>query len=285
MKIITRRVFLRWLLGVPFLTFFPLPVRLSHAEASSPLKTSGGRSIGQFFKGEVLFYEIGVWLFKRAALGRLTFKEGGEKGLYVATLQAETLGVLGWVSRRRVDTYRATMEEVEGGGRLRALSFEEDVKIGSKVRRNSHTFDHQKRRWIKGRQRKDGTMTWTEEEIPPGMVYDDFITASYNFRYGVYGAVGRGRNYLVPTFPRKGASHYEVKVAAKEEEVSRRSQLKQKDGKEFFVKLYLDPEITHSKEGLIEGWLSKDLYPTEGTIRNVVFFGDVKGILIKNTKG
>jgi hypothetical protein len=76
-----------------------------------------------------------------------------------------------------------------------------------------------------------------------------------------------------------------VKVAAKEEEVSRRSQLKQKDGKEFFVKLHLDPEITHSKEGLIEGWLSKDLYPTEGTIRNVVFFGDVKGTLIKNSKG
>jgi hypothetical protein len=128
-------------------------------------------------------------------------------------------------------------------------------------------------------------MTWTEEEIPPGMVYDDFLTASYNFRYGVYGAIERGRNYLVSTFPRKGASHYEVKVATKEEEQKKRSELKQKGGKEFFVKLYLDPEVTHSKEGLIEGWLSKEAYPVEGMIRDVVFFGDVKGTLVKNTKG
>jgi hypothetical protein len=82
-----------------------------------------------------------------------------------------------------------------------------------------------------------------------------------------------------------GKSNYEVRVAAKEEEVNRRSELKQKDGKEFFVKLYLDPEVTHSKEGVIEGWLSKELYPMEGTIRDVVFFGDVKGTLVKNTKG
>jgi hypothetical protein len=47
----------------------------------------------------------------------------------------------------------------------------------------------------------------------------------------------------------------------------------------------LDPEVTHSKEGLIEGWLSKELCPTEGTIKDVVLFGDVKGTLIKNTRG
>ena len=68
------------------------------------------------------------------------------------------------------------------------------------------------------RQRKDGTKVKTEEEIPPGMVYDDFITASYNFRYGVYGEIERGRKYTVPTFPKKGPSSYEVKVASKEEE-------------------------------------------------------------------
>jgi hypothetical protein len=202
MKIITRRVFLRWLLGVPFLTLLPVPVRLSHAEASPPLKSSGGRSIGEFFKGEELFYEIGVWLFKRAALGRLTFKETEKKGVYLATLQAETLGVLGWVARYRVDTYRATMKEIEGGRRFRALSFEEDAKIGSKVRKRAYLFDYPKNKWIKLRQRKDGTLARTEEEIPPGMIYDDFLTASFNFRYGAYGAIERGRKYLVLTFGR-----------------------------------------------------------------------------------
>jgi hypothetical protein len=155
------------------------------------------------------------------------------------------------------------------------------VKIGNKLRRRSHFFDYQKRKWIQVRQSKDGIKTRREEEIPPGMVYDDFTTASYNFRYGVYGGMERGRTYRVATFPKKGASSYEVRVASKEEEEKRRKSEKSKEGKEYFVKLLLDPEVTHSKEGLIEGWLSKELYPTEGRIKDVIFFGDVHGTLIK----
>jgi hypothetical protein len=131
------------------------------------------------------------------------------------------------------------------------------------------------------RQSKDGIITRKEEEIPPGMVYDDFVTASYNFRYGVYGRIERGRTYRVATFPKKGASSYELSVASNAEEEKRRKREKSKDGKEYFLKLLLDAEMTHSKEGLIEGWLSKELYPIEGTIKDVIFFGDVKGTLIK----
>jgi hypothetical protein len=150
--------------------------------------------------------------------GDTYFKAMGENGRYITTLQGETSGVLGWVARYRVDTYRSFMEEVEEGRRLRSISFEEDVKIGNKVRRRSHFFDYQKRKWIRVRQRKDGTKVKTDEEIPPGMIYDDFITASYNFRYGVYGGIERGGKYTVPTFPKKGPSSYEVKVASREEE-------------------------------------------------------------------
>jgi hypothetical protein len=208
-----------------------------------------------------------------------------EKGRYMAIVQAETMGVLGWLARYRVDTYRAIMEEIDGGRRFRALSFEEDVKIGSMFRKKVHLFDYEKKKWIVMRRRKDGVMERTEEEIPPGMIYDDFITASYNFRYGVYGEVERGRKYTVPTFPRKGSTSYEVTVAAKEEEERRKKSEKFKDGKEFFIKLVLNPEITHSKEGRVEGWLSKELYPVEGTIKDVVLFGDVRGTLIRKTRG
>jgi hypothetical protein len=280
----TRRHFLRYLLGFPFFFSFPFHLRETLADTSIPSRERGQSTIAEFFKGEELVYEIGVWLFKRVALGKLSFKEIEDKGHYMATLQAETLGVLGWLSRYRVDTYHSKMEEIDGGRRLRSLSFEEDVKIGSKLRRKIHLFDYEKRKWIQLRRRKDGVMERTEEEIPPGMVYDDFITASYNFRYGVYGEIQRGRKYRVATFPRKGSSSYEVRVAGKEEEEKRKKSEKFKDGKEFYVKLFLDPEITHSKEGLIEGWLSKELYPMEGTIKDVVLFGDVKGTLIKKLK-
>jgi hypothetical protein len=281
---LTRRLFLRWLLGLPFLSFFSFRIRETIAAASLPPRNEKGDSIAEFFKGEELNYEIGFWIFKRVALGKLAFVEMEKKGRYMATLQAETLGILGWVARYRVDTYRSTMEEIDEGRRFRALSFEEDVKIGSKLRGRTHLFDYQKRKWIRMRRKKDGTMERTEEEIPPGMVYDDFLAASYNFRYGVYGDIERGRKYVVPTFPKKGPTSYEVRVVSKEEEEKKRTSEKIKDGKEFFVKLFLDPEITHSKEGLIEGWLSKELYPTEGTIRDVILFGDVKGTLIKKVR-
>jgi hypothetical protein len=271
-------------LGLPLLSSFPFKVREVQGEPGRLLREETGGSIAGFFKGEELSYDIGFWIFPRAALGRLSFKETEKKGRYVATLQAETLGVLGWVARYRVDTYRSTMEEMDDGKRLRSLSFEEEVKVGSKWRKRVHLFDYSNRKWTQMRQRKNGTMQKNEEGIPPGRVYDDFLTASYNFRFGVYGALERGRNYTVPTFPRKGASSYEVRIAAKEEEERKRKSERVKDGKEFFLKLFLDPEVTHSKEGMIEGWLSKESLPMEGTIKDVVLFGDVKGTLVKKTK-
>jgi Protein of unknown function (DUF3108) len=280
-----RRCFLRWLLGFSLLPTFPFSVPKPYAQGISPASPERRRSIAEFFEGEELEYEVGAWIFKRVALGKLSFKEMGEKGRYLSTLQGETLGILGWVARYRVDTYRSIMEEVEGGKRLRSISFEEDVKVGNKLRRRTHSFDYQKRKWVRVRQRKDGTKVREEEEIPPGMVYDDFLTASYNFRYGVYGGIKKGQKYTVATFPKKGPSSYEVSVASKEEEEKRKKSEKFKDGKEYFIRLSLDPEVTHSKEGLIEGWLSREFYPTEGTIKDVMLFGDVKGRLIKNSRG
>jgi hypothetical protein len=278
--LLTRRLFLKFLLGFPLLSSFSLRPQEARADlASHP--GNGRESIGEFFKGEELHYDIGLWLFKKVAIGKISFEGTAKKGRYLATLQGENLGVFGFAPSYRVDTYRSIMEEIEGGRRLRSISFEEDVKIGGKLRRRTHFLDYQKRKWIQVRQSKDGIKTRREEEIPPGMVYDDFVTASYNFRYGVYGGIERGRTYRVATFPKKGASSYEVRVASKEEEEKRRKSEKSKDGKEFLLKLFLDAEMTHSKEGLVEGWLSKELYPIEGAIKDVILFGDIKGTLIK----
>lgn len=280
----TRRSFLRGLAGLSFLPpFFKLIPRAMADPFTSSHEGKNG-SIAEFFKGEELAYEIGFWVFKRAALGKMSFRETEKKGQYMAILETETMGILGFVSRYRVDIYRSIMEEIEGGSRLRALSFEEDVKVGSTLRKNSHQFDYQGRKWVRTRMRKGGVLQRIEEEIPHGKVYDDFLTASYNFRYGVYGAIERGKTYMVPTFPRKGATTYEVRVALRAEEEKKRRSEGMKDQKEFFVKLILDPEITHSKEGRIEGWLSKELLPVEGTLKDVLLFGDVKGTLIKNSR-
>ena len=237
MNFVTRRLFLKFLLGLPLLSSFPLRPQEAWADLASHPKQRAD-SIGEFFKGEELHYDIGLWQFKKVATGKISFEEMGKKGRYLATLQGESLGVFGFVARYRVDTYRSIMEEIDEGRRLRSISFEEDVKIGSKLRRRTHFLDYQKRKWIQVRQSKGGIKTRREEEIPPGMVYDDFVTATYNFRYGVYGGMERGGTYRVATFPKKGATSYEVRVASREEEEKRRKSEKSKDGKEYFLKLY-----------------------------------------------
>lgn len=280
MNPVTRRHFVQWLLGLPFLAAPLFSVRKGETDPSLEARTER-TSIGQFFGGEELDYEIGLWIFKRVAVGKVSFRAMEKGGMYLSTLQAWTLGVMGWVARYRVDTYRSIMEMTDEGRRLRSLSFEEEVKIGNRLRKKTHRFDYERQRWIVSRLRKDGTMETKEARIPEGMVYDDFLTASYNFRYGVYGPIERGRTYRVATFPRKGATSYEVRIADRAKEEKRRRSEPSKEGKDFFIELFLDPELTHSKEGLIEGWLSTALYPTEGAIKDVILLGDVKGTLVK----
>ena len=281
---LNRRDFLRWLLRVPLLSFFYFNVRETRGAQFRTLKNGRMDSIAERFIGEDFVYEIGVGPLKRVALGKLSFNSIGKTGRYLATLRGETLGILGWVAGYRVDTYRSIMEEIDGGRRLRPLSFEEDIKIGSKVKEKIYHFNYDRRTWIRLRRRRDGSLKKREQEIPVGATYDDFLTASYNFRYGVYGKIERGKAYTVATFPQKHFSDYEVKVAGRDEEREKRKSEQVKEGKDFFVRLYLDPEITHSREGLIEGWLSKELHPTEGRIKDVMLFGDVKGRLIGSSR-
>src|SRR4030066_117094 len=78
-SLFTRRHFLRFLLGLPLLSSFPFKVREVQGEPGRLLRVETGGSIAGFFKGEELSYDIGFWIFPRAALGRLSFKETEKK--------------------------------------------------------------------------------------------------------------------------------------------------------------------------------------------------------------
>jgi hypothetical protein len=241
-------------------------------------------TIGEAFAGEELHYDIAFWFLKKVAVVKMIFSRGTEKGRYLATLQGETVGFTGFVTRYRTDTYRAVMEELDGGRRLRSLSFEEQVRIGEESRRSTHTFDHRNRKWIEQNVRMNGATSKEEHDIPAGQDYNDFLTASYNFRYGVYGAVERGRTYRVPVFPKKSVSTYEVKFDRKAEEERLRKGGSVSALSDYRIELAMDPEVLRSKKGLIKGWLAKELYPVEGIMEDVFLFGDVRGTLVKRIK-
>ena len=283
-SMITRRYFLRFLAGLPFLTGLSFGLPRVWAQAPANGKVSPGISIGRTFSGEELHYDIAFWFLRKVAVVKMTFAPGAGEGRYAATLQGQTVGLTGFITRNRTDTYRAVMEEIDGGRRLRSISFEEEVRIGEQSRKRIHTFDHTNRKWIERNVRMSGAKSEEEHAIPPDRDYNDFLTASYNFRYGVYGAVKRGNIYRVPVFPKKDVTAYDVKVVSKAEEDSLRDRGSAPDGSEYRIELAMDPEVVHSERGLIKGWLAKELYPVEGIMEDVFLFGDVRGTLKKRIK-
>ena len=113
------------------------------------------------------------------------------------------------------------------------------------------------------------------------MVLDDPIGAFYNFRYGAYGPIKEGREYRIATFPKDGKIRWITIRVATEEEKTRRLRANRDQGVAYLVDLRVDKEIIGSKSGRIEVMFDRDLVPVKGVVRDVFFFGDVRGSLVK----
>jgi len=246
--------------------------------------TRGSEGIADDFVGEELSYRMSIVWIKQAAIGRISFEDVQRGQLWRATLEGKATGIIGWLTRYRKDTYTAYMEPIDGGRRLRPLRFEEDIVVGGKIRSKITHFDYRRGKLIKRRMNSNGIFIQTEGEIPEGVIYDDFLTAFYNFRSGVYGKIQRGKRYRVRTLPKAGISTIDVEIAPKEEEMRMRRGQRDGGDREYYVTVFLDKEITKSRTGKVKGWVSKNLVPIEGTIEDVVFFGDVHGFLIKERR-
>jgi hypothetical protein len=279
----SRRTFLRgFFLGAILPLLRPIVgmnfIHHGHLALIEP-KARGEKDIASSFRGEELRYQFRFLWFNPAAMGRVVFEKAKGNQVYRAILEGETSGLIGWLTRYRRDSYTSYMEVIDGGKRFRPLRFEEDIVIGEKVRRKITFFDYGARKLIKRRMNRRGLFIRSEEEIPDGVVYDDFLTAFYNFRRGVHGEIQRGKRYRIRTIPKGRISTIEVEIATKEEETRRRHEGGNKRDREYYVTLFLDKEITRSRTGKIEGWASKNLVPIEGAIEDVVLVGDVRGVL------
>jgi len=97
-------------------------------------------------------------------------------------------GLAGWLTRHRREMHRAWMGAIDQGSRLIPLRLEEESVVGDSVRKKTTLYDYSARK-IFMETIRDGERSREEMEIPPGVYYDNPLTAFYNFRYGVYGKV------------------------------------------------------------------------------------------------
>lgn len=243
------------------------------AEDSFPQERK--KQIGERFGGEDVQYEAGFWIFPVVGRGIAHFYELGSSQ-FLLSHEGQAQGLSGWLTRHRREIHRAWMGTIEQGNRLIPLRLEEESVIGDSVRKKTTIYDYSARK-IFMETIRDGERSRKEVEIPPGVYYDNPLTAYYNFRYGVYGKVAPGGEFIIRTVPRKGPSHFRVAVASEKEASRLREEDPEKKGKDLLVRIFLDQEFLGSPKGEIEVWFDRELNPVSAMVRKVRFIGDIRG--------
>jgi hypothetical protein len=257
----------------------PLPA-LGDADPLRPEHPGLSSAVASFKEmvGQNLLYDISFLWFDRLAKGTFSLEPTEKPDTYRAVIEARTLGVAAWLTQDRKQRYVSIME-LGADGRLRSLRFESHIirRKGGKVidRTKRFVFDHANRE-VRIEKLADDQTLWQEVlpmegEVPP----DDLITAYFNFRGGFYGAIEPGRQYLVPTFNRKGAGNIGIELFTE----SQRPALESIPAGGLLARLTVDPEIFDTEGGNIYVWLDDRLRPAHGILENVKGLGNVYGAL------
>jgi hypothetical protein len=169
------------------------------------------------------------------------------------------------------------MTTINNGKRLIPLKFEEYSVIGEWYRKKTTTYDYPARKVIIEGEKEGKPMKREEMEIPVGVLYDDPVTAFYNLRFGVYGKVEPGKEFILRTIPSKGHEIIRIQVAKKEEAERALAAEKVKTEKDLLIRILLDREMWGRKKGELEIWFNRELMPISGVVKDIPFFGNVRG--------
>jgi len=234
-----------------------------------------------YFLGEKINYDISFLWFSKAATGSLKFEPEG--GGFSATLYAETLGFIGFLTQYRKHIYISHMNYIPDKNKMRVTLFERFVNYGKREEKSYSILDYDKMTvhltdYVKGKIKED-----IVEPIPEGIEYEDILSAFYNFRLGFYGEIKRGRKFQIKTIPSEGKSTIDVHIKTHEES--------KKTGRIFgkdynpdlmHVNVRVPEEIFKSKNGDVSVLFDEAIVPAFGVVQDYIGFGDVKGTLLKN---
>ena len=277
--LISRRSFLRISLsGFLFPPIFLFPVEsLAESVAAKDL-------LGKYL-GEQLGYQIGFWLFSHCGEASITLCRSPTKGIYVASMKGRTTGFVDWLLGRYRYSYTSYAGYDEKDDRLVPFYFKLKKKRKNRVSTRSVTFDYKDKELIFARQTANGEQEHKIISMKKDVTYEDYLTLFYNFRHGHYGSLQRGKTYHLPLYIHEGFDYLDLTVASEQEEADARAQELNPKGKDYFVRFRVLKEDVSSKSGKIIGWISKDGVPTKGVIKDVIFFGDLWGVLVKRELG
>ena len=264
------RLFLGGLGAIPILTF---PLRTTASQ------TKPGTIIDQFL-GEELFYQIGFWLFPHCGEAKTSFSRSDSKPLYRISLQGQTVGFYDLALGRYRYSFLSYAEHSLQGDRLKPAIFTMKKRHLGRESHRQVTFDYKNQKIVFSQTASNGNVRQQVEPMSNGMIYEDYLTLFYNFRHGSYGQLCRDCTYHLPLYVRKGMKPIELNIANLEQEQLQRRKESNSAKKKLFLKFRVHREDVSSASGEVEGWLSDDAVPLKGTIKDVIFFGDLWGIIV-----
>ena len=260
--------------GWGLLLALPLPV----AKAA---ENTTGLSILDKYLGEELSYQIGYWLIGHCGDAKTGFLRTDVPDMYRISLEGHGVGFINFLLGRVKYSYISFCQYLPDEDRLRPVSFELIKKRGDKKSLRSVRFDYAAGEIVFLQTKPAGETRMQREPMKTDRIYEDYLTLFYNFRHGYYGPIERNRKYRLPLYTKKQMRPVKLQIADFEKEKRFRSQEFNQTAKHFFMQFQINPEDVSSGSGEVEGWLSSDATPVKGTIKDVIFFGDLWGDLIE----
>jgi hypothetical protein len=189
---------------------------------------------------------------------------------YEATVDAQTGGIVGFLTRHMHETMKSVMRIDQSTGRLQPLLFQEVLRQGEQERKKTIEFNYEKKILIvtyegTGREKKV-----IKKRLPKDAV-DDLLSAFYNLRLGYFGEIKQGKIFSMKVWVRESPSKITISLPERYEKADRTSC----EGK-YFAMLSMDKSITNIASKKLMGWLAEDFRPLCGTVVDAYLFGDLK---------
>lgn len=250
---------------------------------------------------EIFFYDVRILMFESAAKGFLRIRRVGERQ-YKAELIAETKGFLGFLSGYQKNHYVSEMEYHPKTRRLVTHRFTKTVTTtniwGRKnVIRTSTEIDYLKGEILWSTFENDTLLGRGSGPARGETVYEDFLSAFFNFRFGAYGLLSRGKRLTLTALPdhfladegqgndlKQISPNIGIRIAdgATEQKYRHRLNRASKESLLIFIKVPkgLFGQETGEIQILLDG---PDRTPVSVTVEQAILFGDVFGVLRKSS--
>ncbi len=223
------------------------------------------------FQKEKLKYRFSFFIFRKAAVVKIKFKKIGNN-TYMAELNGKTCGIIGLFTAFRKDKYVSFMKYDEKLKRFIPIKFIKKTQINKKTRESEYFFDFE-HGWIKKviKKFKNGKLIKRKEYVIfLNSLCDDYLTAIYNFRMGVYGFPEKNNEVMIKVFPEKRKKNRFIRIF-----------LIKKYKDKFLLKAKIFKDIVKTKRDEIEGVIDTKMVPLEGILPGVPIFGDIKAYIMR----